>query len=236
MGWRGFFLWLAGVLALSGAVHAGVAQTPATVVWFQEQEAGIAPYPVRYIVTPDFMRSDDGRDDGDFLLFDRRRGKIYSVVREERRVLEVDGKGAPPEKPGSLQFKVRQHSATQAPKIAGAAPLEVELSAGGEICRTALVAPGFLEPVRLALQEFALALAVQQQRTLAHTPEPLQTPCFLSRYLYATDFQLSRGMLLADWNSDGERRQLTGFEAAVPVDEKLFVVPVGFTVLPAAGR
>jgi len=232
---NGFYIFLRCMLVAAvtpGAVPA--AEITATVVWFQEQEAGIEPYPVRYIVTPDYMRSDDGQDAGDFLLFDRRQRRIYSVVNSNRSVLEIDGGGAPPEKPQTLQFSVRQRADDKAPNIAGVSPLQVELVAGDEVCRTALVAPGFLEPVRAALQEFSLALAVQQVRTLERTPVDMQTPCFLARYLYATDFHHARGMLLADWNNTGERREITGYESGVPVSDKLFVVPKGFKVIPAA--
>jgi hypothetical protein len=223
-------------LLLAGATTevSTAAETTATVVWFQQRETGIDPYAVRYIVTPDYMRSDDGLDDGDFLLFDRHRRRIYSVVRGNRSVLEIDGAGAAPEKPHTLQFSVNQRVADKAPPIAGESPLEVELVAGGEVCHSALVVPGFLESVRLALQEFNQALAVQQRRTLAHTPVDMQTPCFLSRYLYATDFHLSRGMLLADWNSAGERRELSSYENNVIVDNGLFVVPADYRVIPAA--
>jgi len=210
-------------------------EVPATVVWYQEQEAGIAPYPVRYIVTADYLRSDDGIDEGDFLLFDRRTRMIATVVRSSRTVLTIDGAGEPPAKPQSLGFEVRRHSDDKAPRIAGVAPLELELVAGDEVCRTALVAPGFLEPVRAAMQEFSQALAVQQQRTLSHTPAALQTPCFLSRYLYASDFHLAQGMPLADWDSAGKRRELARFESDVGVDEKLFEVPKDYARIPAAG-
>ena len=88
--------------------------------------------------------------------------------------------------------------------------------------------------MRAAVQEFSLALAVQQLRTLAHTPGDMQTPCFLSRYLYATDFYLALGMPLADWNAAGERRELTRYDTDVAVDVRLFEVPDDFTVIPAA--
>ncbi len=221
-------------LVLLGVTGAPRAQTSATVVWFQKQEPGISPYRVRYIVTPRFMRSDDGVDSGDFLLFDRQARKIYSVARDNRTVLEVDGAGSLPQKPPTLRFSIDQRSARGAPSVAGREPLEVELSAGGEVCRTALVAPGFLEPVRLAMQEFNRALAVQQARTLGRTPVEMQTPCFLSHYLYAADFQLRQGMLLADWNKAGERRELTGFKRDVVVDDALFQVPAAYAVIPAA--
>jgi hypothetical protein len=213
---------------------ARAADTTATVVWFEESEPGIDPYPVRFIVTPDYMRSDDGLDDGDFLLFDRHQRRIYSVARDTRTVLAIDGKGESPKAPQTLAWHVRERADTGAPAIAGISPVELALEAGGEVCHTALVAPGFLDPVRVALQEFSQSLAVQQLRTLDHTPSDLQTPCFLSRYLYASDFHVARGMPLADWNAAGKRREMTRYRTDMSVDEKLFVVPDDFTVIPAA--
>jgi len=231
-GLTGFLLLLALFMLASNAVRA--ADTTATVVWFEEQEPGIDPYPVRYIVTPGYMRSDDGLDDGDFLLFDRRQRRIYSVARDTRTVLAIDGNGEPPKAPQTPAWHVRERADAKAPTIAGIAPLEVALVAGDEVCHTALVAPGFLEPVRAALQEFSQSLAVQQLRTLGHTPPEMQTPCFLSRYLYATDFHVARGMPLADWNADGKRREMTRYRSDMSVDEKLFVVPDDYALIPAA--
>jgi len=229
---RMIFGLLVGVTgALSAGADAQAREVAATVAWFQEREAGIEPYAVRYIVTPEYLRSDDGVDDGDFLLFDRRAHRIYSVARDNRTVLQIDVAGTPPEKPDTLEFTVERHADTGAPKIAGAAPLEVRLVAGDEVCRAALVAPGFLEPVRAAMQEFSRSLAVQQVRTLARTPLDMQTPCFLSNFLYATDFHLAIGMPLADWDDSGSRRELTGYEADVAVDDALFALPEDYAVI-----
>lgn len=232
--WRD--LLAAALLIPVAAPMAAADEVPATVVWFQEQETGIDPYPVRYIVTADYLRSDDGVDAGSFLLFDRHTRRISSVVPANRSVLVIDGEGELPEKPTSLEFSVRRRVDEKAPAIDGVTPLELKLVAGDKVCRTALVVPGFLEPVRAAMQEFSRALAVQQQRTLSHTPENMQTPCFLSRYLYAGDFQVAQGMPLADWDDSGERRELTRFDTEVGVDDSLFEVPTDYNVITAGGR
>ena len=224
--------------ALLGLVPLGPAlgQTAATVVWYQEQEPGIQAYPVRYIVTPGYMRSDDGRDDGDFLLYDRKQRKIYSVARDNRTVLEIDGSAPAPQVPDGLSISVREHQDEKAPLVSGRAPLELELVAQGQVCHSAVVVPGFLELVRTALQEYNQALAVQQLRILDRTPKDFQTPCFLSRYLYASDFHFARGMVLADWNESGDRREMTSYKTAVPIDDSLFVVPGDYRVISAAGN
>ncbi len=226
-------IWLGGLAAV-GLCSNSLAETVATIVWYSEQEPGIEPYPMRYIVTPEYIRSDEGQAGNDFLLFDRRQRKIYSVTAETRTVLEVDGNGQSPEKPDDLSIAVGEQVDQKAPLIGGKSPREVKLAAGGQDCHSAMVVAGFLEPVRAAFQEYSQALAVQQLRTLDRTPAALQTPCFLARYLYAGDFALAKGMVLADWNNRGERRQLTRYETDVPVADGLFVVPADFRRISAA--
>jgi hypothetical protein len=215
-------------LAALAAWGQACAEDSATVVWYTEQEAGIEPHPVRYIVTADYMRSDDGRDDGDFLLYDRAQHRIYTVVQETRSILVVGGTTPGPATPAAVSVDVRERIDQKAPAVGGVAPVQVDLLADGELCHSALVAPGLLEPVRAALREFALALAARQWQTLERTPAEFRTPCFLARYLYTSDFHLARGMVLADWDGQGERRELTDYQTGVAVPESWFVLPVGF--------
>ena len=57
------------LLLASGWAYGGVT---GTVLWYLEQEAGIQPYKVRYLVTEQFMRSDEGGSEGGFALFNRK--------------------------------------------------------------------------------------------------------------------------------------------------------------------
>lgn len=208
---------------------------PATILWYVEQEPGIDPYRVRYIVTDDYLRSDDGRDDGDFLLFDRSQDMIYSVVPESRTSLELDGNGVVPEAPAEIGLRIKQSVDDNAPKIGGRSPLALQLFAGGELCHSAMVAPGFLDNERQVFQALSRALAVQQTRTLNNTPVELRTGCFLAYYLHAGDFHLRSGMVLAEWGPDGKRRELVGVEDDVMVSPALFIVPDDYAVMRADG-
>ena len=221
------------LLIVSGSVYAGVT---GSILWYLEQEAGIQPYKVRYLVTEHFMRSDEGGGEGGFALFERKTRQVYSVVPENRTILRIDGKGRVPEIPRRLDVNIKQSVDSNAPRVADKVPVTVELIAGGELCYSAVVVPGFPGPARAAFQEFARSLAVQQLRTLASTPEQYQTPCFLSRYLYAADFHLQQGIPLAEWNDQGERRELIDYQIGVELDEHLFELPDGYEVIQAAGQ
>jgi hypothetical protein len=79
-----------------------------------------------------------------------------------------------------------------------------------------------------AFEIFAEVLAVQQQRSIENTPAEYVTPCFLARYLYAADFDVSVGLPVITRAPGGEQRQLIRYEHDVLVDESMFVLPEGY--------
>ena len=206
------------------------------ILWYGEREAGIEPYRVRYIVTRGFMRSDDGSEEGGFVLFDRAERQIYNSVPQNLTILRIDGRGELPRVPQDLSLEVRRSADEQAPKVGGRTPLKFELLANQELCYSAVIAPGHLPEAQRAFREFAQALAVQQSRTLASTPQEYQTPCFLARYLHATDFHLQEGLPLLEWSPEGRSRELLEYETGVDLDESLFELPDGFAVIEAHGQ
>lgn len=223
------FACLVGLLAmtfLSGAVSAAV---KATVVWYLEQESGTEPFKVRYIITPDYLRSDEGGNGEGFVLLVRKDKRIYNVVPENRTVLEIDGDGVLPSVPASLSLEVREAIDNNAPRLEGKAALTLDLFADGELCHSAVVVPGLLENVRQALGEFQRVLAVQQTRTLNNTPEDLRTPCFLANTVFSADYHLGRGMPLLEWRIDALNKELLNYETDVELPESLFELPKDYT-------
>ena len=219
------------LFTLVPAAQAVDGMVSATVLWYLEQEPGIDPYRVRYIVTKDFLRTDEGLDNEDFLLFDRQKNVIYSVLPEDRRVLQINGDGDIAAVPPELTVQIKKSVDAKTPKVGGQVPVKLELLAGNSLCQSAMVAPGFIDDERRAFQEFSRAVAVQQARTVNNTPSELRTPCFLAHYLHVNDFHLAEGMLLAEWSPDGKRRELVGVEEHVAVPVSLFVVPEDFAVV-----
>jgi len=218
-------------------VHTGVnGGEKGSVLWYAEQETGIEPYKVRYIVSRAFMRSDEGSDEGGFVLLDRAAQQIYSVVPQNRTILHIDGRGELPQVPPQLSIEIKRSIDEKVPRLAGQVPVTLELVANQELCYSAVIVPGHLEQARAAFREFAQALSIQQSRTLAATPQEYQTPCFLSRYLYAADFYLRQGIPLLDWSQEGHRRELLEYQTGVELDEGLFELPDGFAMIEASGQ
>jgi hypothetical protein len=53
----------------------------------------------------------------------------------------------------------------------------------------------------------------------------MQTPCFLSRYAYATARHYPHGLPLQIWDDSGYSSSLTDFQASEMVSAALFEVP-----------
>ncbi len=220
--------WLIPVFAMFAILLVPVAaraDVEATVVWYMEQEPGTERFKVRYIVTPEYMRSDEGGDGEGFVLLDRKEKQIYNVVPESKTVLEIDGEGKLPPPPASLSIEVRENLDRNAPHLEGHQALTLEMLANGMPCRSAIVVPGLLEDVREALAEFQQVLAVQQARMLGNTPEGLKTPCYLANNVFATDYHLERGVPLMEWRAGALSRELLEYKRGVRMPESLFEVP-----------
>ncbi|MDT8385910.1 MAG: hypothetical protein RQ736_00210 [Thiogranum sp.] len=213
------------MLAFLVMPEAARADVEATVVWYMEQEPGTEQFKVRYIVTPEYLRSDEGGDGEGFVLLDRKEKQIYNVVPGTGTVLEINGDGELPSPPASLSIEVQESIDRNAPRLEGHHALTLELSANGTPCRSAIVVPGLLENVSEALAEFQQVLAVQQARMLGNTPEELKTPCYLANTVFATDYHVGRGIPLMEWRTGALSRELLEYKRGVKMPESLFEMP-----------
>ena len=201
-----------------------------SLLWYEEQEAGIDAYPVRIMVVPGYLRMDDGQDDGDFLLFDRNNRKVFSINHEDRSILVVEPAASVTDSapPPDLELGIEQIADESAPRVAGKKPEMYRFTAAGETCLEAVVVPGLLPQAVQALSEYSRLLAERQLAMLENTPEEFRTPCYLSRYVHAPGRQLAQGLPIQEWDSSGYRRQLTDFRDRVPVNPALFELPAGY--------
>jgi hypothetical protein len=200
-------------------------QTTVTLLTYQEQEAGVEPYPLRVLVNERFLRFDDGYDASDYMLMERDTGTIYSVSHEDQTILVISGYPAAAAAPQEIVLTEERDIDTAAPEIAGVRPEYIRFLASGTVCYHAVVAPGLLEQASLALAEYATALANRQFSDMATVPEDMQTPCFLSRYVYAPARHLHYGLPISVWDESGYHRTLLDFKEGERVAADLFVLP-----------
>lgn len=223
-------LWLLGI-GLAAVMHTAVAEPDAltaTVMLWQEQEAGIAPHASRMLVTKHFLRSDDGRDAADYMLFNRQTRRIYSVNHSERSILVIEAEAMPAAAGPQPVFKESLQPDSDAPKISGLAASQFQLSSGDQKCLQATLVPGLLPGVVDALRELQNVLAARQYRDLAKTPEEFRTPCFLANYVYAIDRHLQAGFPVLELRQDGWQRALMDYRSGENIASNLFQLPKGY--------
>jgi len=195
---------------------------------YEEQEQGTGQYPVRILVSKNYVRFDDNYDASDFLLLDRRSRTLFSVTHEERSILVIAGKPADTALPPALVLTEERNEEGDAPRIAGKVPVHIRFKANGVLCYEAVVIPGLLVKVAEALSEHAHLLGLRQLNSLETVPETMQTPCFLSRHVYRPERHFMEGLPIREWDAAGYLRTLVDYREKQKVSRDLFVLPDGY--------
>ena len=213
---RGLVLGLLGM----GAAHAA----DMMVLHYVDQDPGAAPYVTRILVTPDFMRMDDGTDNGDFTLLDRRQRQLINVSHDNKLAL-MFASGILPPRPASLKSRL---------DVSKAAPgtQRFRLEVNGVVCSEGVAALGAALDAARAMAELKSVLAATQYRVWKDSPAELQHDCDLANQVWETDSTLKLGLPLEEREFTGRTRKFER-ETRLPLQPELFRVPEGLTVINA---
>lgn len=185
----------------------------------------------RWTIQPPWLRIDDGGDG--YVLFDDRSRTIYSVVHDDRSILQLRPPGGEqPVVPFALDAKRAVDAG--APPVAGRVPVRMQYFAEGNDCGGAVVAQGFSgEAVAVALH-YRQALAEQQSSMAIALPEA-ESPCTQAWSQFAPHWPWADGVPVIEWHADGAQRELARFDTDATVDARLFELPAGYTRLDLSG-
>lgn len=225
--WLLVFWWAIALPVSAAGTDAKPSRIDAIELTYQIKMPGRAPYTTRYLVTPRFMRSDDGPGSKDFVLLDRKRRTVYSVSHSDSTVLVIPYRSIDAKQPASLKLSEQVHKDPKAPRIGGRVPVHYTFLANGKTCSEEVVVPGLLDEAVIAMAEFERILAGQHALDLDKTPADMQAPCDLARYVYASDRQLRHGLPIQEWDPSGYRRTLADYKPKLAVDPGLFKLPKG---------
>lgn len=200
-----------------------------TLLTFVEFEKNIEPYQTRLVVTPDFLRFDDGEGSLDFILFDRNKDIIYSVNSTDRTVLAVERQHVTIKPPFELTLTQKNLGGIEdAPQIGGRQPQHYQFSANGELCFDAILVPGLMPDVVAALQAFDDLLASDSKVTFAMIPADLHNACDMSMSTFAPGRHLAHGFPIQEWSTSGDGRTLIDYDENYQPDAALFVLPTEY--------
>lgn len=183
---------------------------------YRDQDAGDPPYLTRILVTPDFMRMDDGEDDGDFVLLDRQRHKLINVMRGNRLAM-VFTPGPLPPKPAGWQPKIVTHQAARGTQ-------RFSLSVNGLTCIEGVAAKRAAPDAVRAMAELKSILAITQYRVWRDSPREMQHDCDLANQVWDSGATLRLGLPLEERDFRGRTRQFES-ESNPPLKPDLFRVP-----------
>ncbi len=221
----------------AGRLHAAATQT-ATVLVFSQHDEGGASYEARMLVTPRFLRMDNGKDAGGFILFNRVTHTIYSISQADRTIMVIPPGKMVSGQPARVSERVVRDRG-RFPSIAGRKVVHYTFFTDGKRCLDVYAAAGLLPAAVAALREYQLALVPEQVATEAKTPPFMRSVCDISNYIFRPARYLDFGFPVRQSDASGTTRQLLSFHTQVPVASVLFSLPEGyrrFSVRDMAGQ
>lgn len=216
-------LWLLGMGAAHAADMPPLRQTMIA-LRYVDQDPGDPPYLTRILVTPDFMRMDDGNDDGDFVLLDRRQRQVTNITRANKLAM-VFTPGTLPPKPAGWKPRLAVH-----PAAPGTQRFSLVLK--DVVCSEGVAARAAAPDAARAMAELKSVLAAMQYRVWKASPRELQHDCDLANQVWASGATLELGLPLEEREFTGRTRQLES-ESKQPLQPELFRVPDGMTAIKA---
>ena len=198
-------------------------------ITFMEQEQYVEPYPTRLIITPEFLRFDDGENAQDFILFDRKNSVVHSVVSEEQTIMSVHKKSTTIESPIKLELTDKDLGEMKdSPTIDGENPHHYQLLVNGKVCNDVIAVKGLLPAAVNALNEFSLVMASDSKMTLSSTPADMLNACDLARDTFAPTRILKFGFPVQTLGKREYARTLVDFDDKYKLDKKLFTLPENY--------
>jgi hypothetical protein len=232
-GWRKFSLAIVLVSFVVTPLPA-IAGLKATVVQLKVTDVDAQQYLSRLIVTPDFLRFDDGKDESDFLLFDRKKKTIYNTSSQDETILVIrNHKIVLPKK--SDWTHVVDTDNKKSPNVGGKTVKHWVLLTNNVVCYDLYAARDLLPEVTSALSEYRQVLATQQAEIYMNSPERKRDVCELANNVYLPDRYLKHGFPIKYRDRDGRGEEMVGYKEAVEVKPELFKLPTGFKEYSISG-
>ncbi len=191
---------------------------------YVDKDPGEPPYMTRILVTPDFLRMDDGQDDGDFFLLDRRQKKVINVMQGNQLAMVFSAGKLPPKPAG---WKPRLDV-----KPAATGTQRFSLTVRGVVCSEGVAAQRAAPDAARAMAELKSVLAAMQYRVWKDSPSELQHDCDLANQVWESGATLKLGLPLEEREFTGRTRQFES-ESKQPLRPELFRVPDGMPVVDA---
>lgn len=217
---------LAAGLVLWACLAAGVRAERVTEILYDDREADGTAYVSRILVAGERLRMDYGRDEEDFILYDRPARAVYLVSHAARRVMEIPAGKARVKTPKGWRVKLDTQTS------AGQHLTQARLN--DKLCAEFKNADLLPEAARL-LADFRQALAANQAAAWEATPEEMRDGCLWLMDVKEAGVEYRRGLLLALRQADGRSRVYRS-HAQRDAPDGLFALPGDYARVRVGGE
>lgn len=204
------------------------AEIEATALYYRMSESGIDPYLSRWLITDKFLRIDEGDAADNFILLDRSKRTVYSVVHRDRTVLTIPYRRVDMKAPSDLKQESRAVSAEKIPPVDGKLPRYRELLVNDVLCHSAVSIDELLPDAVQAIGEYLRVMAGEHAKNMVNIPLELQQPCALVQHIFNPLWSLEQGLPIQLWDSQGKSQALLDYKTGEAVEGALFVLPQGY--------
>ena len=223
-----FVLLVLSFLSLAFVLAACQQKPQHQLILFLESEEGIDPYQTRVMITPGYMRFDDGEQSTTFLLIDRNKNVAYSVNHEMQTIMSVKGQGIEATPPMELTYTVNElDDFKDAPTINGRQPKHRQLLTNAQVCLDVVSVKGLMPEAVVALKEYHQLLAADSAITFNVIPADMHDPCDISMSTFAPTRHLEHGFPIQEWKP-GYARSLESYDENYQVDPELLKLPEAY--------
>lgn len=202
---------------------------------YQEQEPGIDAYLTRVLVNEDFMRLDEGGDQTNYTLYDRRKNIIYTVSHEEKTIMQVMPLKSDNTIKRELIMDAKKIQDKDIPLVNGQQPIHYKLMVNDAVCTEVFVIDGIHKEAIKAMQEFNRLLATVHLKNIENTPDTLQDDCFLAHHILSPSRNMQFGFPILEQSADGVSRLLIDFDAHFDAAAGIYDLPKGYRRVDMAG-
>lgn len=208
-----------------GLPQLSTSKRTAVLLEYVEVEADAGEQAARLLITPQYLRLDNGNDIEGFVLLDRRQRVIYNVDPAEKSVMVIADQARDVAAPMELKVEIASEVLANAPKVAGSTLSLHRITVNGTLCDQVIAAPGVLADAAQAMRVYREVLAAEHKRILPFVPPETHEGCDLALNVFEPDLPTRFGLIVREWNAQGYQRILTNYVPDYRVDAGLFELP-----------
>jgi len=233
------FLKLAGIIGivLMGACSNDDAKQASSdlMLMFEESEPGVDPFFTRMLVNKQFMRLDEGSDQSDFTLFDRKNSAIYTVTHNQKRIMQIKPSNTKNTVTQVLEMDASKQENKDIPSIEGKKPEHYQLKVNGNVCSDVYAIKGLHKEANVAMSEFKRILATIHLNNINNTPAEMLDDCFLAHEVKSPSRSMQFGFPVFQRDISGVTRLLVDFDREYKAEPVIFTLPSDYRMTDIAG-